>query len=167
MTAYTTHADSLFDPNKPILGSTHLEARDNLLSVAEGDDTAPKIDLPALERLAAGSNIRSRQDGVSIGVGTGTVHSFGFIQIGTIRCIINRSNAAASTRVTRRRNGVDTVVVASAQADVSSDIDVIPGDVIFLEGDGTGGPFTFDGRFATDGGNLWPGSEVRLEGNNV
>jgi len=35
MTVYTTHADALFDPNAPILGSTHLEARDNLLSVIE------------------------------------------------------------------------------------------------------------------------------------
>lgn len=49
MTAYTNHPDALFDPNKPILGSTHLEARDNLISLAEGDPTAPNI----YEALAA------------------------------------------------------------------------------------------------------------------
>ncbi|QDP55383.1 MAG: hypothetical protein Tp176DCM1853251_67 [Prokaryotic dsDNA virus sp.] len=43
MTTYTPHADALFDVGKPILGSTHLEARDNLIAVTEGDATAPKI----------------------------------------------------------------------------------------------------------------------------
>lgn len=43
MTTYTEHADEIFDPNRPILGSTHLEARDNLIAVAEGGLGAPKI----------------------------------------------------------------------------------------------------------------------------
>lgn len=44
--SYTDHADSLFDVGKPILGSTHQEARDNLVAVAEADDSgdpAPRI----------------------------------------------------------------------------------------------------------------------------
>lgn len=43
MTAYTPHVDDIFDIGKPILGSTELEARDNLIAVAEQDSTAPKI----------------------------------------------------------------------------------------------------------------------------
>lgn len=40
--SYTDHADSLFDVGKPILGSTHQEARDNLVAVAEADDSGDK-----------------------------------------------------------------------------------------------------------------------------
>jgi len=43
MTTYTVHADGLFDPAKPILGSTALETRDNLIAAAEGGSGAPKI----------------------------------------------------------------------------------------------------------------------------
>ena len=42
MTAYTQQADAIFDPLKPTIGATHLQARDNLLAVAESDATAPK-----------------------------------------------------------------------------------------------------------------------------
>lgn len=41
---YTVHPDALFDPGAPVLGSTHLEARDNLIAVADGDPGAPRID---------------------------------------------------------------------------------------------------------------------------
>lgn len=51
MTSYTNHPDSIFDLGAPILGSTHLEARDNLIAMAEGDPTAPKINGLALEGL--------------------------------------------------------------------------------------------------------------------
>lgn len=43
MTTYTDHADALFDPGKPILGATGLEARDNAISVAEGGSNAPVL----------------------------------------------------------------------------------------------------------------------------
>lgn len=41
--SYTVHPDAIFDPDKPVLGSTHLEARDNLIAVAKGETGAPKI----------------------------------------------------------------------------------------------------------------------------
>ena len=49
MTSYTNHPDSIFDLGAPILGSTHLEARDNLIALAEGAEGAPKIKGLALE----------------------------------------------------------------------------------------------------------------------
>ena len=55
MTAYTEHADALFDPGKPILGSVASETRDNLKSVAEGDVTAPRIRTVAIQAPAAGT----------------------------------------------------------------------------------------------------------------
>lgn len=43
MTTYTDHADALFDPGKPILGSTGLESRDNAIAIADGGDNAPVL----------------------------------------------------------------------------------------------------------------------------
>lgn len=43
MTEYTTHADVIFDVTKPVIGATNLQARDNLIAVAEADATAPKL----------------------------------------------------------------------------------------------------------------------------
>jgi len=43
MTDYTSHADSLFDAGKPILGVTHLEARDNLIASGEGSTGSPSF----------------------------------------------------------------------------------------------------------------------------
>lgn len=40
MSEYTEHADAIFDPDTPILGSTHLEARDNLKAAREGSTGA-------------------------------------------------------------------------------------------------------------------------------
>ncbi len=41
MTAYTDHPDTIFDPLKPVLGSTGLQARDNLLGVLDTGTNAP------------------------------------------------------------------------------------------------------------------------------
>lgn len=169
MTAYTIHADALFDPNKPILGSTHLEGRDNLIAVTEGDATAPKIALKAIERVAAGSTIRSRRDTVSVTSSAfedGPIHTFDFIQIGTIRAIITRS-ATGSVQVVRLRNGVRTILSGPVTADISADVSVQPFDRILLEANTSGSAAVFNGRFSTDGGNLWAGSYARVEGNDV
>jgi len=55
MTAYTNHPDAIFDPDKPILGSTHLEARDNLIAAMEGDPTAPNVYEALAARLVSGA----------------------------------------------------------------------------------------------------------------
>ena len=49
MTTYNTVADSEIDPESPVLSSTQVKLRDNLLAIAEGDATAPKIQRPALD----------------------------------------------------------------------------------------------------------------------
>ena len=58
MTAYTPHADALFDPDKPILGSTQLEQRDNLIATAEGATGAPVVNIQALGKFTAGTTRR-------------------------------------------------------------------------------------------------------------
>lgn len=57
MTDYTDHADSLFDAGAPVLGPTHLEARDNLIATAEGSNTgdgAPRVQGKALGGMFPG-----------------------------------------------------------------------------------------------------------------
>lgn len=43
MTEYTPQSDATFDIDAPIIGVTHLQARDNLIAVTEADPTAPKL----------------------------------------------------------------------------------------------------------------------------
>ena len=43
MTDYTDHPDSLFDTGAPILGSTGLETRDNLIATGEGASGSPSF----------------------------------------------------------------------------------------------------------------------------
>lgn len=53
--SYTTHADAMFDTEKPILGSTGLQGRDNLVSVAGGGVDAPKVLGIALSEVFRGT----------------------------------------------------------------------------------------------------------------
>lgn len=73
--SYTTHADVLFDPEKPVLGATHQETRDNLIAVAEGDisgDGPLRVESAALKLgILTPGNTVSTTNGVFAGlVGT-------------------------------------------------------------------------------------------------
>lgn len=172
MTAYTTHADALFDPSKPILGSTHLEARDNLISVTEGDSTAPKINLLALQKLVVGDSIRSRRENVAISTGADElIHSFTFLQSGDIRATVNRLSGGDQAMISRTRSGTETTIVALVAANIVTDVSVIPGDTINLYARSVSGvPSGASGYFSTDAAiNLWPmpSGTVYVEGNSV
>ena len=84
MTTYTAHADALFDPDKPILGSTQLEQRDNLIAVTEGGTDAPRIqglalagpaDVPTITVSAAATVVRNAPDALGLGYVEGTVNA--------------------------------------------------------------------------------------------
>lgn len=151
MTAYTTHADALFDPNKPNLGSTHLEARDNLISVAEGDPTAPRVYVAAFERITAGATEKWKHIPVlSEDSTSGFVVSFefGIIQKGTVTVSYEHrspSSGAQQAKVVRRRvidggggaavvetNFLEKTTTSSAFETISGDIDVQPGDALLF-----------------------------------
>jgi len=169
---FTTHADALFEANKPILGSVAQETKDNLLSVAGGGVDAPRVVLKAVERLVAGDEVRSRRDSISLNPAatafTG-LHSFGFSQIGTIRVIVERVTAGSEQmQVTRTRNGATTVVVAATTGNITADLSVIPGDELSLQGQTNPSlSVVYNSRFQTDGANLWPSGAARVEGNDV
>lgn len=166
MTAYTQHADAIFEPLKPNIGATHQQARDNLIAVLEGDDTAPKATLKMIERLTAGTSIRSSVSSALADAST-KILVVGFIQSGTVRATVTRLAGAGSTSLTRLRNGVGTTLVAVTVGNLSADISVIPGDVLELTAVGDGSARAFSASIGTGGENLWPSSGANVVGNNV
>lgn len=140
---YTEHADALFDADKPILGSTHLEARDNLQSAMGGGSDAPRLALGALHRLTAGTDGPVSDPG-NIFLSSGTagieiVYTYGFVQSGTITVQIERGAGAQQVRVSRVRANVTSIVIAATSSDIDADIDVLSGDEVHLEAGRAGG----------------------------
>lgn len=173
MADFTTLADSLFTTGKPILGSSQIAQRDNYIAIAEGATGAPRILLPALERLSAGTTIRSRNDTAippsASDEGTFVGHSLGFIQSGEVRVsftITDASGGPRTTTVIRTRAGVETTLLTQkANGTYTVDAAVLPGDIIRIQMVGTqdtAGRLS-NCRFQTNGENIWPASAARLE----
>ena len=157
MTTYTAHADALFDPDKPILGSTQLEQRDNLIAVAEGGTDAPRIqglalagpaDVPTITVSAAATVVRDAPDALGLGYVEGTVSTEGSAYVvgatftvsqayaGSLRFYARHFASATgggspTSSMYLRKNGVtiSPVFSTSGGADRSFDIDVAGGDV--------------------------------------
>lgn len=173
MADYTPLADSLFDPGKAILGSTQLAQRDNYIAITEGATGAPRIMLPALERLSAGTTIRSRNDTTipttSSDEGTFVGHSLSFIQSGEVRVsftITDEGGGGRTTTVIRTRAGVETTLLTQkTNGTYTVDAAVLPGDIIRIQMVGTAGDAgrLSNCRFQTNGENIWPASAARLE----
>jgi hypothetical protein len=171
---YFPPIEATVDVEKPIRSEQGFAFFGNLIAAFPGKLGAPRLWLPALERLEAGTQIRSRIDAPLnvTAINTTTVrHRFGFIQHGQIRvtftlAVVNIVNG----QIVRERNGADTTIFSSnTSGTFSADVDVLPGDEVRIElvigavGDGT----ISDCRFQTNGQDLWPGVAVRLEGNRA
>ncbi|WP_375697517.1 hypothetical protein [Pseudophaeobacter sp. TrK17] len=144
----------------------------------------------ASEELSAGDTIRSRVDAYAQNTnhysGYATRHSFDFAQSGTIRVTFDRAASRSSPqalfRVTRLRNGVETVLGSwtkggTAWTATTLDIDVVPADrvkvqyyaVISCSGSGkemvcyTSYARIQNVRFQTGGENLIPGVYAPVE----
>lgn len=155
-----------FDTGQAIRSEQGLMLAGNPIAIALGKAGAPRVLLPALERLQPGNQIRSRNDAA---VTSGVALSFAFIQHGTIRAVTTLTNASGTpqAQVRRTRNGVTTVLGSrSTLGTLTVDADVIPGDVldIFLGTPASSGRIT-NSRLQTNGQDLWPGSAAILEGN--
>lgn len=172
---FTVIPDSVHEANKPVLASTAQETKDNLLSVAGGGVGAPRIVLKALERLVAGTGGGVSDIGSFIlpsgALAFHTIHSYGFIQIGTIQVQIERSGGVAEQmRVSRVRNQASTVIVAASSANLDAEISVIAGDEILIEAQtSTTSDITYTARFDTAlGVSLFPSVPgAILSGNDV
>jgi hypothetical protein len=167
---------TILDPNSFLQGQPITQAQgqaleENLRAVAEGAFNAPRLYLRALERLTAGDEIRSRRDALqSVDTSEAVIHSFAFMQYGTIRArgeLVSGGNSRII--IYRTRSGTRTAVTTGPTGTagfVISDVAVLPGDLVEIcvnspSGAGSGR----NGRFSTAGEDLWPGSALRLEGN--
>lgn len=128
MTDYTTHADALFDPDAPILGSTHLEARDNLIAVTEGSPDAPPILMEALGAFTAGTTRRffnaSSTDTTDDSYSDIFRNAIG--GSGTLRVKFDFKNTGASGAGTARIlvNGTQVAIFSSTTSFVTTSTDV-------------------------------------------
>lgn len=175
--AWTTLLNSLFLPGKKILGSTGMALRDNLVAALQGDAGAERLRIGALQRLNPGTQVRSRHDATksSSTVSLSEIHTFAFMQAGTIRVAFeNRINAGSggSAAVVRRRNAAETTLATFSNTTtfVAQTVDcaVLPGDVIIFKlasGNISNTAEVRNFRLQTNGEDLWPGAECNLEGN--
>lgn len=179
MTAYVTITDAETDPEAPITSILAKKWRDNPLAMFEGDSTAPKLSLLALERLVAGDTIVSRNDDiVATAANTfGDGESWAFLQYGTVRITFSHRTTSAGNgveaRISRTRNAVTTVLntwstTSSTAVARTLDVAVRPGDSVVISHrilSGTGG---YDSRLTlqrlqTSGMLWWPSVAARFE----
>jgi hypothetical protein len=174
MADYTEILDDELVPDAPITSLLGFRFRDNPIAIAEGSADAERIRVGALQRLTAGTNIRSRADSVvEVTAGnTGIGHSFAFAQAGTIRVTFehNTSGLGAEVNVTRVRNGTATVIATygttAGYTARSVDVSVLPGDDVRIVAIATSpSNFLRNMRFQTGGEDLFPGAACNLEGN--
>jgi|GEM_PF-4357811 len=136
MTDYTSHADSLFDVGRPILGSVALEARDNVIATAEGAVGAPVVNVQALGKFTAGDT-RRFYDGstyTTTSASTTTVYSQEYWGAGVLRLNFEGERGSTSANVNVLVNGVTihTVSLTSSFAAYTFDITLALGDTLSL-----------------------------------
>lgn len=176
MTAWTTISNALVAVGAKPFATTVQALRDNPIAIAEGATSAPRIQLPALERLAVGTTIKVRNDATRTWNFANTnfqdVADFtpGFLQAGTVTVAFDHrvavgSSGASEVRVVRRRAGANTTLTTISQTGTTFvsktfDAGVQPGDVILLQQRNTSANQTVEirnTRIQTDPSNYyWP-----------
>jgi len=158
------------DPGKPLRAELVKRMAFNPLAIAGGADGAPRILLPAFERITAGTTIRSRIDeSLTVGESMSVQRFFfNFIQTGVVRVsyTMTAQNVNAVGSVRRIRNGAETTLVSNnSSGTYTVDAAVLPGDTIriMMTTSIIGGGSLSNCRFQTGGENLWPGNSARLE----
>jgi len=170
--AYREIVDGEVDSGSPITQELMFALRDNPDAIANGDVGAPNLRFAALGTLVAGDSLRVQgQNTLVTGTSTfGTSVSHGFLQQGTVRCVVNYvSGSVGARQVVRIRNGVSTTLASSGgTSPLTVDVSVIHGDQVLLQGNGNGdlGDGTHNGQIKIASGNLWVGVGGRVEGND-
>lgn len=149
-TAWTTISNLLVAVGAKPFATTIQALRDNPVAIAEGAPNAPRILLPALERLRPGTSIRFRDDSVSTLTSSifTTIATFqpGFMQAGTVTIAFEHSviSSTSEVRIYRFRGGTATLLTTISTGSTgyvaqTYNVDVQPGDVIFLQHRNTSG----------------------------
>lgn len=149
MTDYNAIAATETDPDAPLRSSLFKRIVANPISAFEGDPTAVAagvtLRLAALQRLVAGDEIRLRNDQTRSTAATSFVDAgfgSGFIQAGTVRVTFahRHANGGANSEVRIRRQRAGSITTVNTYStnstgfvDRSEDVEVQPGDRLFLE----------------------------------
>jgi len=176
MTAYIVITDLETDPEAPLTSELAKKWRDNPIAMFEGATGATRLSIGALQRLNPGVAIRSRDDAVksSVSPSLNDMTSFSFMQAGTIRVAFEHRSTPGATGVAaivRRRNGTETTLASFTNTTTfvarTVDCSVEPGDIIIgrVSGSASNSGQIQNYRLQTNGEDLWPGVEARLEGN--
>ena len=178
MTTYRAIAASETDPDAPLVAALMKAVADNPKAITEGAVGAPRVAIGALERLTAGTAIRSRDDTTASTSSSSyvTEFSFDFAQSGTVRVTFSQRSTGGSqsdAQILRTRNRVSTALFTWSTTSTSfqartGDVGVLPGDLIAIQQKtapaGTAVEVTLM-RIQTNGESLWPGSNLAVEGN--
>jgi hypothetical protein len=175
MTDYVAITETETNPGAPSRSSLWKRWAKNWIAGFEGAALAPRLWLRAIEKVAAGTQIRSRRDGVVTYTVSTTFWSFDFIQTGTIRLTYKHLRVSGTfpctMTVQRTRNEVVTIIqsVASISTETASTLDfgILPGDRVQLGVgiSGTASVNVYEVRLMTNGEDLWPGAYANVEGN--
>ena len=167
MATYTDPSTIGTSPNDPVTSEFGTAALDNPVAITEGAAGAPRSVIKSLERLAAGTQVRSQNTATFTGRTSNDLDilRFGILQIGTVNVVTTLGSGGNNTRIARLRSGTETTLGSGGAQNV--DVDVIPGDTIICQGrDGTSRTYT--AQIRTNGENLWPGPiDLPVEGNDV
>ena len=175
MTDYVAITETETNPGAPSRSSLWKRWAKNWIAGFEGAALAPRLWLRAIEKVAAGTQIRSRRDGVVAYTASATCWTFDFMQSGTVRLTykhLKPSGVAIPTiQVVRIRSEVSTSVqtatVVSTETAATLDFGILPGDrvLISLSLSGTATVNLYEVRLMTNGEDLWPGAYANVEGN--
>lgn len=155
MADYNAITDSQIEPGAP--GTTDLfnQLRDNPIAMLEGEAGAPRLFLRALERLAAGNQVRLSASGVA------EPFRHGFFQSGSIRLKATIPRAGTSSPGTwtlrRIRNGASVTLGTwspGTSEEISVDIPLLAGDIVELASVPANSITTI--TLGTAGQDLWP-----------
>lgn len=140
MTNYTAHADATFDPDKPTLGSTHLESRDNLLAAMDGGLNAPRLSASASAGSVVGGTLlwSSMSDSLSASVDTTVLipsSVFRAVASGNIRytATISAASGSGQVYVYKQTRGATPVLLGTVTVTTALDLAVAAGDVVYIK----------------------------------
>lgn len=176
MAFWTNLINALFLPGRPILGSTGIALRDNIIAITEGADGAPRLRGKAVAKITdmpvttvTASDAYSAEIGSGPVAGTLSTTSTSYVEAQTYTIVAwtgtlrfrasHRANGTAlDSWLSLLKNGAELAYwstdSASAQAR-SVDVSVTPGDVIVwrhrISGSGAPSIVSAVGAFASDG----------------
>lgn len=164
--AWITIANSEIDQDSPITQTLMTALRDNVPAALNGDSGAPRLQVAALQEVAAGGSIKLRNDGTAstTSLSYQGVIDFNIMQAGTIRAEVRHrapGSGSSDVRVLRNATEINSWSTSSSSfVSRSVDFSVSPGDRIRIQyrAQGLSGAESEvdNRRFSTNGAYILP-----------